>query len=92
MPAEQRLLVQCRSLLEGEQATDLCRVACNACRRCEADAPGLITMKDGLAVIDYNRYDLASPAATARCPTNAIVWLEGRQFPGARRKLERLAS
>lgn len=92
MPVEQKLLVQCRNLLDGEPATDLCRVACNACRRCEADAPGLITVRDGLAVIDYDRYDLASPAATARCPTGAIVWLEDRQFPEASKQLEKAAS
>jgi len=43
-------------------------------------------------VIDYERYDLASPAATARCPTGAIVWLEGRQFPEASKQLEKAAS
>ncbi|HEX6323953.1 MAG TPA: hypothetical protein VFZ36_09530, partial [Vicinamibacterales bacterium] len=43
-------------------------------------APGLIQMRNGLAVIDYSKNDLASPAATRRCPTNAIVWVEDMQF------------
>lgn len=82
MPAEQKLIVQCRSLLEGDTAEELCAVACNGCGRCAADAAGdLITMKDGLAVIDYSQYELADPSAIARCPTNAIVWVEGMQFP-----------
>lgn len=83
MPVEQRLIVQCKNLLDGEAATDVCSVACNACGRCVADAPdGLIAMQDGLAVIDYSRNELANEEATARCPTGAIVWLDGeRQFP-----------
>ncbi len=80
LPVDHHLLVQCRSLLEGDAATALCQVACNACGRCAADAPGLITMQRGLAVIDYQHNELANPAATARCPTGAIVWVEGAQF------------
>jgi Na+-translocating ferredoxin:NAD+ oxidoreductase subunit B len=80
MPLDHRLLVQCRSLLRGEAATGVCAVACDACGRCAADAPGLIEMRDGLAVIDYARFEDATPAAAARCPTGAILWLEGAQF------------
>lgn len=83
MPVEQRLIVQCKNLLDGDAATDVCTVACNACSRCVADAAeGLIEMRDGLAVIDYSKNELANKDATARCPTGAIVWLDGdRQFP-----------
>jgi Na+-translocating ferredoxin:NAD+ oxidoreductase subunit B len=84
MPLDHPLIVQCKSLLEGEAATALCSVACNACGRCASDAPGLIRMERGLAVIDYNRIEQANPAAIARCPTGAIVWLEGQQFSGSR--------
>jgi Na+-translocating ferredoxin:NAD+ oxidoreductase RNF subunit RnfB len=81
MPLDHKLIVQCKSLLEGEDATAVCAVACNACGRCVADgAPGLISMQRGLAVIDYDRVELAEPAAAARCPTGAILWLEGQQF------------
>lgn len=81
LPLDAKLLVQCKSLLEGESATELCSVACNACGRCAMDAaPGLIRMQNGLAVIDYTQIELANPAAIARCPTNAIVWVEGSQF------------
>jgi Na+-translocating ferredoxin:NAD+ oxidoreductase subunit B len=81
MPLDHALIVQCRNLLDGEAATEVCSVACNACGRCAADAPGgLIEMKDGLAVIDYSKFELASPAVTLRCPTDAILWLEGAQF------------
>jgi Na+-translocating ferredoxin:NAD+ oxidoreductase subunit B len=84
MPLDHRLVVQCRSLLEGEAATAVCSVACNACGRCVADAaPGLIEIRQGLAVIDYARIGEAQPAAAARCPTGAILWLEGGQFASA---------
>lgn len=56
------------------------------------DAPGLMTIQNGFAIVDYDRYDLASPAATSRCPTGAIVWVEGAQFSGAPAHREREAS
>jgi Na+-translocating ferredoxin:NAD+ oxidoreductase RNF subunit RnfB len=83
MPQEHHLLVQCKSLLRGEAAESVCSVACNACGRCAIDAEaGLIEMVDGLAVIDYDSIQLENPKAIERCPTKAIVWLEGQQFPG----------
>jgi electron transport complex protein RnfB len=93
MPASHRLIVQCRNLLSGDDATAVCSVACNACGRCAADAPGLIEMKDGLAVIDYAKVELANPAATARCPTGAIEWLETEsQFASQKQRAGSLAS
>ena len=84
MPMDHKLLVQCRSLLEGEAAERLCRVACNGCGKCVVDAaPGVIEIKNGLAVIDYSRNDLATPAATLRCPTGAIVWVEAGELSAA---------
>lgn len=80
MPVSQKLIVQCKSLLEGDLATDRCSVACNGCGRCASDAaPGVIEIKNGLAVVNYELNDLAAPQATKRCPTGAIVWLEGDQ-------------
>jgi electron transport complex protein RnfB len=85
MAVEQKLIVQCRSLLEGSAAEALCAAACNGCGRCALDAaPGLIQITSGLAVIDYSKNALATPAATRRCPTNAIVWVEGMQLIGER--------
>ncbi len=84
MPLDHKLLVQCKSLLEGEEAEALCSVACNACGRCAVDAAsGVVEMVNGLAVVDYTKNDLAGPEAIARCPTGAIVWLEGAQFQSA---------
>lgn len=81
LPMEQKLIVQCANLLHGKAAEDLCEVACNACNKCVVDAqPGVITMQDNLAVINYALNELADPQAISRCPTRAIVWLEGQQF------------
>jgi Na+-translocating ferredoxin:NAD+ oxidoreductase subunit B len=84
MPLNHELIVQCKSLLEGETATQLCSVACNACGRCAQDAPAVVNMKNGLAVVDYDRISEATRKAVSRCPTNAIVWIEGAQFPHER--------
>lgn len=81
MPESRKLIVQCKSLLEGSLAEAQCSAACTACGRCVADAaPGLIEIRSNLAVIDYQLNDLASPEATLRCPTNAIAWVEDKQF------------
>ena len=84
MPLDHHLIVQCRNLFHGEAATDVCSVACDDCGRCAKDAePGLIEMRAGLAVIDYERIELAERSAVTRCPTGAILWLQGMQFAPA---------
>jgi ferredoxin len=81
MPVDRRLLVQCRNLIAGDGVLDACKVACTACGKCVADAaPGLISVASGVALIDYDLNALADPRAVERCPTGAIVWLEGAQF------------
>jgi len=80
MPIEHKLIVQCRSLIEGDPAEAICRVACTACGKCALDAkPGVIEIRDGLARVDYARNADAGPEAIGRCPTGAIVWVEGAQ-------------
>jgi hypothetical protein len=80
MPLEQHLVVQCKSELEGDEAVGLCSVACNGCGKCALDAEeGLIDIVHGLAVVDYTKDVRATPEATKRCPTGAIVWVDGAQ-------------
>lgn len=80
-PLDQHLLVQCRNLLTGDAVLEHCKVACTACGKCVQDAaPGLISVATGVAVIEESLLSLEDPAAIARCPTNAIVWLQGAQF------------
>ena len=81
IPLSQKLYVQCNIPLDGAAATQLCRVACDACGKCVADAaPGLIRMEDNLPVIDYSSGAEARPEAVFRCATRSIVWLEREQF------------
>lgn len=81
LPISRQLFVQCNTPLDGEVATALCAVACDACGRCAADAaPGLIEMRDNLPRIDYGAGVPVTDAATRRCPTGAILWLQGDQF------------
>jgi len=87
VPARQRLLVQCKSVLEGDRMLDYCRAACTACGRCAADAPaGLIKMKNNLPAINRELLNLETPEAVSRCPTGAIVWVEGGQFQDTGRR------
>lgn len=80
LPLDRRLIVQCRSALEGDAVLELCQAGCTACGKCALDAaPGLITMQRGLPVIDYSKNVLASPDAVRRCPTGAIAWVDGAQ-------------
>lgn len=89
MPIDYKLIVQCKNLLKGDAAEDLCSVACNTCNRCVADSePGVIEMIDNLAVVNYEKNELTSPKATERCPTGAIVWVEGQQFKESSNELE----
>lgn len=89
VPVENHLFVQCNSPLAGDAARAICRVACDACGRCAADAPEVIEMVNGLPVIDYDRDQIPPEKATWRCPTGAIVWIEGNQFPGSDQKVEK---
>lgn len=78
-PVSHRILVQCATPLAGELARSLCLVACDACGRCAADAPpGVIEMKDGLPRLLVPT--AATEACTFRCPTGAIVAVDGNQF------------
>ncbi|MBI5006266.1 MAG: 4Fe-4S binding protein [Nitrosomonadales bacterium] len=73
-----KLWLACRNEDDGDAAEAACEVACTACGRCVVDgAPGLIHLERNLAVIDYGKNETASREAIERCPTGAIVWLEG---------------
>jgi Na+-translocating ferredoxin:NAD+ oxidoreductase RNF subunit RnfB len=79
-PVSHKLWVACKSRTDGDVSEAQCLVACTACGKCAMDAaPGLIRLDNNLAVIDYTKNHLASPVAIERCPTGAIVWLDGRE-------------
>ncbi len=76
-----KLWVACRNENDGDAAEAACEVACTACGRCVVDAaPGLIHLERNLAVIDYEKNSGAKQEAIERCPTGAIVWLEGERI------------
>ncbi|MDP2805468.1 MAG: (Fe-S)-binding protein [Gallionellaceae bacterium] len=76
-----KLWMACRNESDGDIAEAACEVACTACERCVVDAaPGLISINNKLAVIDYAQNEFAKSDAVERCPTGAIVWLEGDQI------------
>jgi Na+-translocating ferredoxin:NAD+ oxidoreductase RNF subunit RnfB len=78
-PLSAKTVVQCSCPLTGETATQICRVACDACGRCAQDAAeGAIVMCDGLPVV--REPDRTTADCTFRCPTGAIRWVEGNQF------------
>jgi len=86
LPIDHHLLVQCRNLIDGDDALAQCKAACTACGKCVLDAaPGLISVASGVAVVNYELNALADAAAIARCPTGAIVWLDGAQFTAGSR-------
>ncbi len=81
LPADTHLLVQCKNLLGGDEALDQCKVACTACGKCVQDAAeGLISVASGVAVVNYSFDAQADRKAVTRCPTGAIVWMNGTQF------------
>lgn len=81
IPLDQKLLVQCRSMIEGDGALASCSVACTACGKCVMDAaPGLVTIERGAARVHYEQNAAADPSAIARCPSGAIVCIDGPQF------------
>ncbi len=93
LPVDQKLLVQCKSELEGDEIIDLCKVACTACARCVLDAPqGLLKMKKNLPAFNAELQHLQSPEATLRCPTGAIEWVDGGQFLAGARTEKRTIS
>jgi Na+-translocating ferredoxin:NAD+ oxidoreductase RNF subunit RnfB len=81
-PVHHQLWIACRNRAEGDIAAAACEVACTACGKCTVDAaPGLIRLDGNLAVIDYERNDLAARHAIDRCPTGAIVWFDDPNQP-----------
>jgi len=71
-----RLWVACKNQLNGDLAEAECEVACTACGRCAADAPGLVSIVNNLAVVDYAKNSKATANPIERCPTGAIIWID----------------
>jgi len=88
-PVSHRLWVACKNLEKGEAVLADCDVGCDACGRCAADAPDVITMVNNLPVVDYQRnHDVKQ--AIERCPTGAIVWFDETKGPVTGRAARRI--
>lgn len=78
-PLGEPLLVQCNSPITGDEARELCKVACDGCARCVMDAPdSAMEMQNGLPQIILPK--LTHQKVTFRCPTGAIQWVTKNQF------------
>jgi Na+-translocating ferredoxin:NAD+ oxidoreductase RNF subunit RnfB len=79
--ADNRLWVRCINEEFGDDVLAACEVACTACGRCAADAPGAVSMDHNLPHIDYATPpgEAIGRAAIERCPTGAIVWVDNDQ-------------
>ena len=79
-PVSRHLWVACKNEAFGDEAEAECEVACNACGLCVQDAPeGVMWMAENLPVVDYAQNLRTSKDVIQRCPTGAIVWLDGKQ-------------
>ncbi len=75
-PVSHRLWVACNNRLHGDDAEQLCEVACTGCEKCVKDAPsGVVSVRDNLAVIDYRKLHAAASSAIERCASGARVCL-----------------
>jgi len=88
-PVGHRLWVACKNLERGEAVLADCAVGCDACGRCAADAPDVITMINNLPVVDYDRNHNVKQAID-RCPTGAIVWFDEKKGPVTGRAARRV--
>jgi RnfABCDGE-type electron transport complex B subunit len=75
---DNRLWVRCKNEEFGDTVLAACEVACTACGRCAADAPGVVHMAHNLPQVDYAARpgEATATAAIERCPTGAIVWID----------------
>jgi Na+-translocating ferredoxin:NAD+ oxidoreductase RNF subunit RnfB len=92
-PVSRQLWVACKNQADPSASENSCEVSCTACGRCVMDAaPGLIKLDRNLAVIDYSKNETADRRAIERCPTGAIVWLDGQRADKGRaaRKIIRI--
>jgi Na+-translocating ferredoxin:NAD+ oxidoreductase RNF subunit RnfB len=82
VPAAASVFVRCKSAYTGKKATNLCKVACTGCRKCEkACKQDAIHVAGGFATIDYDKCTGCGDCALA-CPTGAIqIWVPDRAHP-----------
>jgi Na+-translocating ferredoxin:NAD+ oxidoreductase RNF subunit RnfB len=76
-PADRDIFVFCKNHNGPKEANTLCDVPCIGCGICARKSEGSVSMKDNLAVIDYDHLD-PEKIPFAKCKTGAIGYLPGR--------------
>ncbi len=72
LPQAAATAVMCSNKQKGADARKACKNACIGCKKCEKTCPhGAITVKDNLAVIDYNKCTYCG-LCVSECPTGCL--------------------
>ena len=72
LPQNSGTVVMCSNKQKGADARKACKNACIACKKCEKTCPnGAITVKDNLAVIDYDKCTNCGECIK-ECPTGCL--------------------
>jgi len=72
LPRSAKTAVRCMNKQKGADARKACTSACIGCKKCEkACSAGAVTVKDNLAVIDYNKCTYCA-LCVDECPTGAL--------------------
>lgn len=72
VPISRKVHILCSNLDKGKAVKDVCQVGCIGCTRCVKKCDnGQISMKDGLAVIDYSKGEVNIEAVES-CPVGVI--------------------
>jgi len=72
VPVSKRVHIHCSNLDKGKAVKDVCKVGCIGCVRCVKACPeDAISMRDGLAVIDYAKCTVCGECVKV-CPVEVI--------------------
>jgi RnfABCDGE-type electron transport complex B subunit len=80
--ADRILAVLCASKDFGKEVQAVCNVGCTGCKSCMKVSEGLITVKDNLPTIDYQKYDpgFSLQVIQDKCRRESMVWI-GKPTP-----------
>jgi Na+-translocating ferredoxin:NAD+ oxidoreductase RNF subunit RnfB len=72
VPVSKQVHILCSNLDKAKAVKDVCKVGCIGCKRCVKACPeGAISMRDGLAVIDYSKCTVCGECVKV-CPVEVI--------------------